>query len=574
MAMAHPHWNLCIIIATIFLGNPASPQSLHLTNLTPNPGLLTLHDGFSFLKVGEHKLFHIINLENYEPIFRKLETNINGINSLGNYSDMTEILNMKLSNTLRLFSELQPRARSKRGLFNFIGTGIKQITGNLDENDLREIAYNIQELKFHSKILINENNEQRKINFQFQDRISKIIKQLNSEQMQITRNLISAKSDSTRKHFIIFKEIIKVHFNLDLLNSHLQDIFEAIKLAKLQILSKNILSSDELNFATEKLEEKGVTIDSLEETYDFLELSAYHNNSKIIFVISIPLLENNLFENFFLEPLPVGNKILKLPSTHVMRSNETAYLITKDCRRIQKKKLCNRDNVVNITADECVPNLLQGRSANCIFTDFSPPSEIKLITGNLLVLKKVESLQINSTCGVTNRNLTGSYLLTFHNCSIYLNGSKFENTELIQMESPLILPLDGLTITESHFEPTIRLDDIHINNRRFLEDFTKSHRIKTDSSFTMSIISFVIMISAVMAVAWKIFHREHNLASEEPNSITEENKHDAKIAKSKAYKNRDDSFSKDGLVKDNPLPPVQNQRSKINPTLLQKQQQH
>lgn len=572
MATANPYPILYLLILSFLHEYPASSQHLQITNLAPNPGLLTLQDGYSFLKIGEHKLFHVINLENYEPIFRKLETNVNGINSLGNYSEMTELLKTKLTNTLRLFSELQPRARPKRGLFNFVGTGIKEITGNLDENDLIEISKDIQELNFNAKILINENNEQRKINFQFQDRINRIVKQLKDQQVQISKNLISARNDLTRKNFIIFKEIIKIHFNLDLLKNHLEDIFEAIKLAKLQILSKNILSSEELNFATERLEEKGVSVNSLEETYDYLELSAYHNNSNIIFVISIPLLENQLYENFYLEPLPVGNKILKTLSTHAMRSNESTFIIIKDCKRIQKGKLCDQNNVANITTDECIPNLLQGRSANCPFTDCINPTEVKLITGNLLVLKKVKSLEINSTCGLTNRYLTGSYLIKFHNCSIHLNGSKFENTEVIRAESPLVLPLDGLTITESHFESTIRLEDIHINNRKFLEDFTKSHRIQTYSSFTMSTLSFLTMITAVMIVAWKVIHRKRKFVSEKPNSDMEENRKELRITKSEAYTNRDDSFLKDGLVNDGLSPQLQDTQ-KIHQGVQQLQQQ-
>jgi regulator of replication initiation timing len=151
---------------------------------------------------------------------------------------MTDLLLAKLSNTQQLFAELQPRGRSKRGLFNFIGTGIKIITGNLDENDLMKISRNLQDLSHNSKALINENNEQRLINYQFQNRLNRIINQLGNQQVQISKNLIMARDNKTGKDFVVFKEIFKIHFNLDFLKSHLEDIFEAIKLAKLQILSK------------------------------------------------------------------------------------------------------------------------------------------------------------------------------------------------------------------------------------------------------------------------------------------------------------------------------------------------
>jgi hypothetical protein len=73
---------ILIIIPTFLHENPSPTKSIQITNLALNPGILTLQEGYSFLKIGEHKLFHIIDLESYEPLFSRLETNINGINAL------------------------------------------------------------------------------------------------------------------------------------------------------------------------------------------------------------------------------------------------------------------------------------------------------------------------------------------------------------------------------------------------------------------------------------------------------------------------------------------------------------
>lgn len=561
-----------IILLLTSIG-PSTTQSIRLTNLASNPGILALQEGYSFRKLGEHKLFHIIDLDKYEPIFRRLKINIIGINSFGNYSEMTDLLSTKLSNTQQLFFELKPKIRPRRGLFNFIGTGIKTITGNLDNNDLIEISKNLEDLNLNSKILINENNEQRLINQQFQNRLNRVINHLESQQAQISKNLILARNCSARKDFIIFKEIFKIHFNLDFLKSHLEDIFEAIRLAKIQILSKNILSSQELGFATTKLEEKGVVLDTLEETYDFLELSAFHNHSKIIFAISVPLLENLVYENFFLEPMPVGNKILKMPPTHAMRGNDSTFIVTRECKRIQKRRLCDPGNLINITNDGCIPELLQGLSANCSFTNCINPTEMKLIMENFLVLKSVRNLQIDSSCGITKRNLTGSYLLEFHNCSIYVNGSTFENTELIATETPVVLPLDGLSISLSHFEPTRRLEEIHIANRKFLEDFVKSHRIGTYSSMTISTLSFLIVIILIVILGWKTIPKFRaifrNVLRKRKDVDTTNHQ---KRSNFRNETNRDDSFSKGGVVKDHSSRPDASSRDLAH-RLSQVQQQ-
>lgn len=182
-------WN--ILITTTFLTQLSQPQSIHVINLKQNPGLLTIETGNSFIKIGNHRLFHILELDNYEPIFRKLLANIQGIRTFSNFTDMFEILESKYGTVHSLFNNLRPKQRNKRGLFNFLGTGIKRITGNMDHNDYEQISKNIFELQIKNKRLINENNEQLKINLQLQNRINSIINRLNQQQSEITKNIIS-----------------------------------------------------------------------------------------------------------------------------------------------------------------------------------------------------------------------------------------------------------------------------------------------------------------------------------------------------------------------------------------------
>lgn len=158
------------------------PQSIHIQNLKQNPGLLTIETGSSFIKLGNHKLFHIIELDNYEPIFRKLLTNIQGIRTFQNFTDMFEILESKYEAVYSTFNNLRPKLRRKRGLLNLLGTGIKEITGNMDHNDFEEISKSISDLQINNRILTNENNEQLKINLQLQNRINFLINRMNKQQ--------------------------------------------------------------------------------------------------------------------------------------------------------------------------------------------------------------------------------------------------------------------------------------------------------------------------------------------------------------------------------------------------------
>ena len=543
-----------------FLPKQSLAQSLQISNLESNPGLLILQDGCSFMKIGEHKLFHIIDVLKYEPILIKLQQNINGINFIRNFTGMTELLETKLSKARQIYEEFLPKFRTKRGLLNFVGTGIKQITGNLDNNDLSEISQKILDLKLNNKMLITENNEQVKINYQLQNRLNRVIHQLNIQQSQITQKIIAARNENdTKKYIIVIEEIFKINLILDHLISHLNDIFEAIKLAKSKIISKHILSLEELSFATQKIEANGITLNSLEETYDFLDLIAFHNKTKIIFIVLIPLIDSSNYKNLLIEPLIIGNKILKLPSSTAIQDDRSTYFVIKECQRVQGNHLCTKDNLLNITEDPCFSRIFRGHSGKCSFIGTTSPYEIRPITGNHIVLKQVNSLTLASNCGISNRTLTGTFLVEFHNCSVILNGSRFDNTELIKTAPPLTLPLDGLEIHENNFEPLLRVEELNIANRHLIEDLTRQHTAKTLTSTLMSSTSIIICIVVVITLIImkvRISFRSCNSASTDETMETDTdvitlpiNGHRPPIILSA---NRDASDFKEGRVKNGP----------------------
>lgn len=354
------------LTAITLLVQLSRPQSIHIMNLEQNPGLLSIETGNSFIKIGNHKLFHILELDNYEPIFRKLLANIQGIRTFSNFTDMFEILESKYGTVHSIFNNLRPRQRRKRGLFNLLGTGIKEITGNMDHNDYEQISKNIFDLQINNKRLINENNEQLKINLQLQNRINFLINRLNQQQNAITKNIVSARFENeTTKNFKLFREILKINYNLDNLKTHFENIFESIQLARANIIPKQILSNEELGFVSSLLEEQNIRPSSVDQIYEYLELSAFYNHSKLIFVVSIPKLENAMYTQFILEPLPVSDKILKLPANTALQSDNRTYFVKKDCLRIDRIRLCNLNSLEDITGDLCYSNLLRGLSGNC-----------------------------------------------------------------------------------------------------------------------------------------------------------------------------------------------------------------
>lgn len=488
-----------IIIILVFFRSTLGTPTIEITDLSTNPGLLILATGNSLLKEGCHKIYHIINLDDFWPIFKRLDSIINGLSSFGNFTELTGMVSTKFSNVQNLYLNLLPKWRAKRGLLNFIGSGIKQITGNMDHEDFIEITEELNHLKSNNLELIRENNRQIRINTKMQDRINAIIKELKDQQKIITKNLIEARpKDGYSKDLKIIKEVFNINYNLDHLKHHIENLIEAIHFAKLNIISKHILNPDELSFALKELEGKGIIIDNNEQVYDYLDVTAFFNQSKLIFIIEVPLIQDNAYNSFLLEALPVGNKIMNLPTNTAMTKENNTYFIIQKCQRIEGNSICTRENLMNYSLDTCYSKLLRGQPGNCTFVNYKNEDLIKPLTSRHIIINSKHFSTIRSSCGITQRNVTGTFLIEFCNCSVTVNETTFTNLESIHTAQSFVLPLQGLRISEEKFEKSLTTQDLQIENRRYLTDLTRTHQQHAITTFGISTCSLILVVITVI----------------------------------------------------------------------------
>lgn len=451
--------------------------NIQIHDLTKNPGLLTIQNGNCMVKTGHHKIYHVIDLDKYEPILDKIGTIINGLKIFPSYKDMTDLLHDRYLTVMNQFKNLYPKRRERRGLFNFIGSGIKLITGNLDENDLIQINRDIDDLRFAKNRLIRENNVQVEINKQLENRINNIIKVVNQQQDIITKQIISARQDlingrNINQNFTALRQTFKISHHLELMKSHFDNIFETIQLARINVISKNFLETQEMKFITDRLEEQNITLLSTDQAYEFLSIKALYNSSKIYFIILVPQIEQQIFNNLLLEPLPIGDREIKLPGTMAITNPDATYFIKQQCQVVEQNILCDLKDLINVSKDQCFSKLLNGLSAKCVFTEANNITDIKRLTDNHVVIKNAKSANLTTDCLLSNRILSGTILIYFSNCSIKINNQNFSSFEYHSNSPSLIVPLDGLDIKEIGFEPHVSMERLHklnIENRQKLQ---------------------------------------------------------------------------------------------------------
>ncbi|XP_021703486.1 uncharacterized protein LOC110677102 isoform X1 [Aedes aegypti] len=507
-------WILFVILILPILSSyfffPANGKHLEITDLKDNPGIVALKVGKAFVIQGYDWLVHTIKLDAFHEILQQYGIMINEIETNFNTKDIRDLLKLKFIQTNMTFQKLSFRKRSKRAI-NILGTLVKTITGNLDNNDLITLNQNINFLQNSNKNLIESNNQQIKINNQFEDRMNNLTRVIFNENKEIGKltNQIRA-NNNIKVSWEQIQHFQRLIFNLDVVQRHLDDISDSIVMAKVGVLSKSILEATEIDYIIGKLEKAGISIISDEQVYEFLEPAAFYNGSCIVFLIKIPKFLQGPYQQIMVENIPINDEVIPIDFTHAVLGTNETFVVNDTCVNIEQNIMCKLHTMKNVSDDMCIHRLLRGNPSSCPFKKYNIIREIKSIgSGKILIKNAHPTVQLKNSCGFGPKNLTGSLLITFRNCSIQVDNKSFENTQFEYSNTLEILPLQSTLINKSKTitTETQTLQELHINNRKRIEflETTNSH-VSYGGTFTMLIflIIFLYLFKEIRTIWTKI----------------------------------------------------------------------
>ena len=140
------------------------------------------------------------------------------------------------------------------------------------------------------------------------------------------------------------------------------------------------------------------------------------NESTLLYIVSLPAIDQKICEKYLLKPVKNNNTILKIDSEYIIRCNKEIYKLQKDCNRFNRLSICDSELVINITNSNCIPPLLTSKKHNCPAINNQHIPSIEQLTEGMLFLN-----QFNGTLtllGNTSYPLLGTYLISFHNETI------------------------------------------------------------------------------------------------------------------------------------------------------------
>ncbi|XP_055619049.1 uncharacterized protein LOC129764211 [Toxorhynchites rutilus septentrionalis] len=488
---------ICHEFFLLFIIQTGTIQSEHgmtikLQDIGRQP-ILVFHQGEARIRLDHKYYIHHFNLTT-------IKTQVKGLRiQFENFSknQFTDLIIGKFNEIDFALRSIDPVRRHKR--WNSLGTAWKFLAGSPDANDLKIINSSINNL-------ISNNNEQikinREINLQLKEAIFKTKKAIE------VFNVGSAEMYCT-----------KMLFHLNFLSEKIGLIIDTIMLAKLGIVNEQILSSKEIEILIADLARENVTVHTAVQATNYATTSVASNNLEIALIIKMPKLDPRTFSKVRLVPIIHENKRIHIPDQLFLFHNEEIYQISSIEPTVFDLHETHLENTT------CIPNLLKGKLAICNFTSNPIEEEIFFLDEQHILVNTIKNFTLSLNCGITGRNLSGSYVIFFNNCQIYINNVLYSKRVKSLPGNPIQLPLDGIEVKKHQEILNISLEhlhNLHMETRKELDVI----RLSTDSiqwpawSIIGGAVSLPCMITGIAILFKFLSHRRATVNIQTiPNTI-------------------------------------------------------
>ncbi|XP_049871926.1 uncharacterized protein LOC126370862 [Pectinophora gossypiella] len=414
-------------------------QGLQLQKIKKNPGILPIKQGQAAIS---HNKWTILKVLNLNLIHQDLEFNINRYANLNrhvalhfsNQNLSHEVSNIKtqtdhiMNCTIEKFKQIVPIKRIKRGIINPLGSLVKMLTGNLDNDDA--VKYD----KWISDIQNNQGVLNKRVTL-----IAETVKSLvnvsisaNNAVIQIDKILweIRKQFNDTKKAFTDTKLINAYNLflhNFQMLYITIDEVENAIAFSKLRTLHQSLIETEELLEILIKVSKSNklmyeVNLENLSKLEQCIEIKAYSKQNQITFVLEVPLVDRDMYTYYKVIPLPVTNSfnqtIFIIPKNpYLLAKGLKTVSLSTPCKEIDKEMfLCNKDVLQSTIKDSCIDALmkLSTNISSCIpVVAKTGKPKIEPIEDNQWILYSKTTILLTKMCNSeeTIERLCGTYIL-------------------------------------------------------------------------------------------------------------------------------------------------------------------
>jgi len=448
--------------------------------------------------------------------------------------------------------------REKRGLVNGIGSIWKAITGNLDASDGEYFNDCIEKISRDETqieaLMKNQISVTTSVINSFNTTLQKL--QIDEETYNKNAKQITAAIKNIYNTTAFYEAKLEI---LDLCESlmesyvfienSLNDILNAITFARLKILHSSIITPQDLIVSLKQISQAlhknnlplPVYISKLAQYLDIIELEAYQTDTKVVFILKIPLVEPETYIMYHIFPIPISDNrtgfhhIISTTQKYVARDDDSMLYISfqnmDNCKSLgRNQKIClgmlphpiDRDSIceaqllkqnIQTLPRTCQVNLVLATGYN-----------VQEIDQNLWLILVTEPLPITTKCDGREPSSTAinvnSLLKLQPTCSAFIGSTRVQAKAIVEAymnvtyrSHPVLIPYkccDHLPTKEAipNIQPLklskINTDDLNIAQHKLDQYSEKLDQIMNEpfvnrhiSWFTIVTIIFIVILIAL-----------------------------------------------------------------------------
>lgn len=423
---------------------------------------------------------------------------------------------------------LVPHTRVKRGLINGLGSVVKAITGNLDNDDAVKIESELLNIR---KQVVNVSNQQKKTVILAEKTISDFNKNLQTvvqNQKKLGAVLLNTTLGSrvvlTQLHFLDI--YIQLDFSLQIILDNLMLLEDAITFSQLGIMHPSIISPQNLvhellimknNFSLVPVID--INIDNIHEIERSIEVKAYSTAHTLTFILEIPSVASTAYDLIHIFSVPNSLNLTIIPESKflILGSDGYAYLKTT-CRQIADSiQLCKHleTNLIDGSKD-CVINTLNQERTNCTYARMNlRKGKIQKLTPTSWLVVTIRDELLRSRCGKKTgyQRLFGTYIISLsEECQVQImNTTLTSHTNTIVMHEVIPLPPAEQLLQPVNIQYDLKLEDIALDDLQQFVNEIADMKIDPEFedwmpiSFSPSWPTLLMYIFAVMVLIWKLW---------------------------------------------------------------------
>lgn len=500
-------------------------------------GILLLREGKVFNQIDSFSLACVYNITELHVTTNKLISLFSSIKLAelhASTNDLYKTYKDQIYQTASVIYNkivfITPHVRTKRGLINGLGSIVKTITGNLDNDDAIKYETEISNLK--NQIVKTQSLQKKSLIIAETtvNEFNKQIKKINDNQNNLVTLIknISTINNAIISHINFLDIYVQIDFSLQLILDKLMALEDAMTFSQLGIVHPSIIGPHNLVLEILKLEKifsfKTVTeisVSNIHVIEKAINVKAYSTQYSLTFILEIPSIDNNVYDLIHLFSIPNKNNLAIVPMSKylILGSEEYSYM-REECRRIKEDThLCKSlDMRSTASPEDCIPSLIQHKEANCTYAKINlKAAKIQKIGVNSWVVVNNEEAILKIQCGTRTdyRKIQGVNIVKLTNdCQVRLSNITLQShVDTIYLHEVIPVPKEQ-SILQGNIRYEIKLEDSSLDNLHQLINEAQTLRSEDDISWLTimaipswtSIIFYVIVTSILVWRAYKWFH--------------------------------------------------------------------